>query len=169
MAKGFVVVLCTNSTTDSGNLKDFKVSVDDVINDEAGHSSEWESLIPITSTEKSSRRDRLHVVTVGDYLDFPPVLQSQQPITFLLRSESNFQFNMKSNLMLQSLFEKILSQVKAPQSWLKFQYRRHPAIGKGQMSPTYEEMHHPPVARSRKSVQRLFESLGCLCSFHHNR
>lgn len=37
------------------------------------------------------------------------------------------------------------------QAWLELQYRMHPAIGKVQMAPTYEGMHHPPVARFRKT------------------
>lgn len=144
MALECVIFFCINSTVGSSTLKDMKLGFDVVINDEAGHAAEPECLIPV-NTAQSRGPNRLHVVSVGDYKQLPPVWICQQPVTFMLRRHRDFKFAINFNKMIQSSFERLVDGKRVAHSWLNKQYRMHPFIGMIQMTPTYNHMEHPFV------------------------
>lgn len=77
MAAECIVFLTTSSNAGSRNMKDLKVNFDVVIVEESAHSFEAQCVIPMGTAAKIGKGRRLHVVSVRNHKQLPPVIETE--------------------------------------------------------------------------------------------
>ena len=125
-----VIIVCTNATAGGPMLKNLNVSISAVLVDEAGHSSEMETLMPVMANVSMAQEGRVHVVLVGDPKQLGPVFLCRHDAVGFLSKNRRFRFGVRMLRQFESMLERLYRTDRCKVTWLTHHYRSHPCMAR---------------------------------------
>ena len=98
-----IIFVCTNATAGGPMLKNLYISISAVLVDEAGHSSEMETLMPVMANVSMAQEGRVHVVLVGDPKQLGPVFLCRHDSVGFLSKNRRFRFGVRMLRQFESM------------------------------------------------------------------
>ena len=139
-----IIFLTTANCAGSGQLKELNQVFDAVIQDEAGFTLEWETLVPLTAacTHRDLGCGRLYYFAIGDEKQLPALSFIPNMILSAgVMREAPFDVA----TVQRSLFERLIMGRRVTFFFLSAQFRMHPTISHLTSPPVYNHYFDCPV------------------------